>query len=145
MVRNLLAFAAIAVAAVVLINVVHTSDRERVEEEMLRLFDIARGGGEDAVREVLDAFAEDYRGTGYYSLKSIERNLRRVLVPAGRLEELSHGSIDAVVKGNEIVVPTVSIKANLGGEPMRVILAVTWAERDGEWKIVDVRRWKFGE
>jgi len=144
-VRNVLALIAIVLAAIVAINLIFTSDRERVEDEMLRLFEVAREGGEDAVVEILDAFAEDYRGTGYYSLPTIERRLRMVLVPAGRLKELKHGSIDAVVKGSEIVIPTVSIEAEFGRDRMRVIVAVTWAQRGGDWKIVDIQRWKFGE
>jgi len=112
---------------------------------MLRLFDVAREGGEEAVVEILDAFADDYRGSGYFARKSIERRLRAALVPAGRLKKLTHGSIDAVVKGQEIMVPTVSIEAEYGGASVRAIFAVTWAKRDGLWKIVDVRRWQFGE
>jgi hypothetical protein len=144
-VRNVLAILAVIIAAVVLINLLYTSDRERVEDEMLRLFEVARSGGDDAVLEILDAFASDYRGSGYFSLSSIERHLRKTIVPAGKLKKLTHGSIDAIVKGSEIVIPTVSIKADYGGYPVNGVFAITWAKRAGDWKIVDVRRWQFGD
>jgi len=144
-VRNILAILAVVIAAVVLINLLYTSDREYVEEEMLRLFEVARGGGDEAVAEIMEAFAADYRGTGYFSLKSIERRLRGAIVPAGRLKKLTHGSIDAVVKGQEILIPTVSIQAEFGKNPVNAVFAVSWAKREGEWKIVDVKRWQFGD
>ena len=145
MVRNVLAILAIVIAAVVIINLLYTSDREHVEDEMLRLFEVARRGGDDAVVEIMDAFAPDYRGSGYFSLNSIERRIRQTIVPAGRLKKLTHGSIDAIVKGQEIVIPTVSIQANFGNSPVNGVFAVTWAKREGEWKIVDVQRWRFGD
>jgi hypothetical protein len=143
--RNALGFVAVILVAVILVNVLHTSDREAVEDEMVRLIGLAREGGEDAVAGILDSFAEDYRGSGYYSRESIERRLRSHLVPAGRLTSLTHGSIDAIVKGSEIMIPTVSLKAEFGGDAMQVVVAVTWAKRGGAWKIVEVQRWKFGE
>lgn len=145
MVRNVLAILAVVIAAVVLINLLYTSDRERVEDEMLRLFEVARRGGDDAALEIMDAFAEDYRGTGYFSRTGIERRLRQAIVPVGRLKKLTHGSIDPVVKGQEIIVPTVSVQADYGGNMVSAVFAVTWAKRDGGWKIVDVQRWKFGD
>ena len=68
-----------------------------------------------------------------------------MLVPSGRLKSLTHGSIDAIAKGDEIAIPTVSIKATYEGGVRQGVFAFTFAKRDGRWKIVNVQRWKFGD
>jgi hypothetical protein len=142
--RNALLGIGFIVAAVVAINLLYTSDRERVEEETLRLFELAREGGEDAANEILDAFADDYRGQGLFSKRSIERRLRLALVPAGTATDIKHGGFDTLVKDDEIVIPLIHVQATVGGGPARVFLIITWGSRGGRWKIVDISQWRAG-
>jgi hypothetical protein len=141
--------AALAVGFVIVMFVafqlIHTSDLEHVEAEMEHLFEVAQEGGERAVEEILAAFADDYRGTGPFRMASIRRNLRYALVPAGTASNLKHGDFSPVAKGEEILVPIVSVGGEVKGNPVRLVVSVMWAPRDGKWKIVDITRWRMGE
>ena len=144
MVRTLLGFLGIAALALLAINLLFADDLDRVEEEMERLVEVAEEGGEAAVEEILDAFADDYRGSGFFSRESIERRLRVLLVPPERVSDLRHGDFAPVAKGEEILIPIVSLRGSVEGEERQVLLAVTFGYRDDRWKIVDVTRLQFG-
>ena len=136
--------------AIVAATLFFTSDLDRVESEMERLIELALKGGDEAADEILDAFAEDYRGTGWFSRKSIEGRLRSVLVPPERLSALTHGDLAPIAIGSEIKIPIVSLRATIGGTEQRVLLAITFAQREGhngeiQWKIVEVTRWRMGD
>jgi hypothetical protein len=133
----------LAVAAWFLVQAIVTTDREAVEAEIARLVALARQGGDDAVLGILDALAPDYRGTHPFTRESIEENLRHYLEPM-RLDSLSTGDPSPVWKGEEIFVPILSIQAKADGAAYRVLLSVTFAERDGSWKIVSVSRAELG-
>lgn len=143
--RNLLLAIGMAVTAFVAFQFIHTSELERVEEEMERLFDLAAEGGEDAADEILDAFAEDYRGTGPFKLTSVQRTIRSALVPAGTAKDLKRGGFQPVKKGEEILVPIVRVSGEVRGNSLSFIVSVMWARREGEWKIVQITRWRPGE
>jgi hypothetical protein len=128
--------------AVVSCQLMFSDDRDAVEDEMERLFDLARTGGEDAVAEILEAFADDYRGTGSFSIERVERTLRRALLPEGTLKKLEHGDFEPIATGEEIEIPIVSVSADVRGQPVRAVFRFTWGRRDGSWKIVDVTRWR---
>ena len=142
--RTVIGLVGIALLAFLAVNLLFSDDRDRVEDEMERLIEVAERGGEEAVAEILDALADDYRGSGWFARKSLERRLRAVLIPPGRLTELRHGDFDPVVKGDEIVIPLVSLRARIEGNSQQVFLAVTFAFRDDVWKIVNVTRWQMG-
>ncbi len=144
MLRTGLAITGIVIVAIVAINLIFTSDRERVEEEMERLIEVAERGGEEAVAEILDALADDYRGSGWFARESLERRLRQVLVPAARLSELRHGNFEPVIRGEEILIPIVSLRGTIRGSDQQVILSIWFGFRDDRWKIVDVTRWRMG-
>ena len=145
MVRNVAIGVGIAVAAFVAYQFLHVTELDVVEEEMERLFDVARNGGEDAVDEILDAFADDYRGAGPFRIDSIRRNLRYALVPAGSATGLKRGDFQPVARSGEILVPIVSVSGEVKGNPVRVVVSVLWGRREGRWKIVDITRWRMGE
>jgi len=141
-VQRVLVGIALFLAAMVSCQILFSDDRDAVEDEMERLFELARAGGEDAVEEILEGFADDYRGSGNFALSRIERALRGAVVPAGSLTKLEHGAFDAIVTGQEIEIPIVSVSAESGGRTIRIVLRFVWARRDGTWKIVDVTRWR---
>jgi len=143
-IRNVAIAIGIALAGVVAVQWIHVSDRERVEEEMERLFELAQEGGEDAVRGILGAFAEDYRGSGPFGMASIERNLRYALVPPGTAKNVRHGDFEPLAEDGGILVPIVSVQGEVKGAPVRFVVSVRWERRAGEWKIVDITRWKMG-
>lgn len=132
------------VMAVVSCQLLFHDDLDAVEDQMELLFELARSGGEDGVAAILESFADDYRGSGSYSIENVERTLRRTLVPAGALTELKHGDFEPLVTGAEIEIPIVSIRADLRGQPIRAVLRFAWAKQDDTWKIVDITRWRTG-
>jgi hypothetical protein len=135
----------ILIAALVAYQAIHVSDLERVEEEMERLFEAARRGGEEAADEIDAAFAGDYRGSGVFELDRVRRRIRSALVPAGTVTDLKHGDFQPVKKNDEIVVPIVRVQGDVRGRSVGFVVSVTWAKRDGAWRIVDISRWRMGE
>lgn len=138
--RTLLVGVTIVVGAYVLFNLLVTTDLERVEDEVERALDHARRGGEDAAEAVLSILADDYDGE--YPRSSIERYVRRY-VGEKRVRELGTGDYKAVWKGDEIVIPILRLDVETDQGPGRAILRVTFAERDGAWKVVNVGRWRL--
>jgi len=134
---------ALAVGAYLLVNWFVTSDRERVEAEVERLVSLARRGGEGAASEILDALAEDYRGSRPFGRDDIAAYLRRY-VAQGKIRELSTGGFKTLWDGEEILVPILRIDAAVSGAAYTLILTVRFAERDGAWKVVDITRWRMG-
>lgn len=141
MVRTGLLITAIAVACYVLIHLIVTTDRERVEAEVERLLELARSGGEDAADEILAAFADDYRGT--IPLKRIAAFVRDY-VGASRIVKLTTGSYKTFWDGDEIRIPILALYITAKGWEAKTLLTVVCAERDGEWKIVEFSRLRWG-
>ncbi len=122
------------------IDALITTDAERVEAEMERLLDLARQGGEAAATGILDALADDYRGSGAYSRANIEGYARRALL-AEPPEELWTGDYVALPKGDEILVPLLRVHVRARGFEGDAIVRVWFAERDGRFRIVNVEHW----
>lgn len=116
------------------------TDAERVEDEVARLVDVARQGGEDAAREILAALADDYRGSGSYSRERIEGYLK-LYIAEGRPEEITTGGYKALPKGDGILVPLLRIDVRTKRYQGTAFLRVTFAERDGRFRIVNVENW----
>ena len=38
-----------------------------------------------------------------------------------------------------------SVSGEVKGNPVRIVVSVMWAPRDGRWKIVEITRWRMGE
>jgi hypothetical protein len=129
----------LVVAAWLMVQAIVTTDREAVEEEIARLVALARSGGEEGVAGILGALAPDYRGSHPFTRESIEANLRHYL---GRLQSLSTGDPSPIAKGEEILVPILSIRAEVDGAAHRMLLSVTF--RDGAWRIVSISRAELG-
>ncbi len=132
---------AIAVSCWVLWHVIVTTDRERVENEVERLVELARKGGQDAADEIMAAFADDYRGS--VDLEWIRRQVQNY-VGRKRLRSVEIGSIKTIWKDDEIVIPLLRVTLGFDGLKGMMLLSVTCAERDGEWKIVHVTRTRWG-
>jgi hypothetical protein len=49
------------------------------------------------------------------------------------------------MKGEEILVPIARVSGEVRGNPVSFIVSVMWARRGGEWKIVQITRWRPGE
>ena len=141
MARTSLLVAAIAVGCYVLVHLIVTTEPERVEAEVERLLGLARRGGEDAAEEILDAFAEDYSGS--FELDWIQKQVRNY-VGRNRFKSVTVGSFSAVWKGDDILIPRLTVTLEVEGWKAVLFLAVTCAERDGEWKIVHVTRLRWG-
>lgn len=141
--RTILLGLGLAVAAYVAINLIVTTDLERVEEEIGHLVDLANEGGEAAVDGILAALADDYRGTPPFERESVERYLRRY-VGDSKSRTITTGNPKPIWKGDEIFVPLLSVRATVDGATRQVILSLTFAERDGRWRIVDISRAEWG-
>jgi hypothetical protein len=124
------------------IDAVIVTDAERVEEEVARLIDLARKGGPEAAEEILAALADDYRGEGPFARERVAGHVRRQ-VGEGRIEQLLTGSYEAVPLGGEYVVPILSLRAKTRDFEVNPILRVTFAERDGRFRIVNVAQWRL--
>jgi len=118
-----------------------TTDRERVEDLVERMFAVAREGGEDATATCLDALADDFRGAGVFGRESIAAHLDRY-VTARRVRSLERGGYETIWVGDEIHVPFVRLDADAGNLKGTMFLKLAFAERDGQWKLVDVTRWR---
>jgi len=134
--RLLLAALAVGALAWILLAFVVTTATERVEEETERLLELARTGGPEAAAAILDAFAPDYRG-GSYSREQVERAVWRE-VGERRVRKLWAPSLTSEWTEDEIAV-TGLLVVELGDGGARLALQLLFAERDGAWKIVDVR------
>ncbi|MHC4133776.1 MAG: hypothetical protein ACYTDU_21440 [Planctomycetota bacterium] len=138
--RTLLVGLAIVIAGYALYNLLVTTDLERVEDEVERALAHAREGGDEAAEAVLDILADDYDGE--YPRRSIEIHVRR-FVGEKRVRKLTTGDYKAVWKGDEIVIPILRLDVETDRGPLRAILRVTFAPRDGAWKVVNVGRWRL--
>ena len=118
------------------------TDAERVEDEVARLVDLAREGGEGAAGGILAALADDYRGSGGFSRARIEGYVRQYLVE-DRPEEITTGKPIAVPKGDEILIPILRIDARTKRSAGSAVLRLTFAERDGRFRIVNVENWSL--
>lgn len=117
-----------------------TTDAERVEDEVARLVDLARQGGEDAAAGILAALAEDYRGSGAYSRERIAGYVQQH-VALERAEEITTGKYIAVPAGDAILVPLLRLDVRTRRFQGTALLRVTFAERDGRFRIVNVEQW----
>lgn len=129
----------LAIGVWLAIDALITTDAERVEAEVERLLDLARQGGEDAAAGILDAVADDYRGA--YSKETIERYLRMCLVD-DRPEEVTTGSPAYIPKGGEVLIPLLRVDVRTKRFEGTALLRVTFAKRDGRFKIVSVQNWQ---
>jgi hypothetical protein len=140
--RHALVALLLAVGLYVAIDALIETDAERVEAEVERLVEVARKGGDEAIAGILDAIADDYRGSGLYERERVVGYVRHYL--AEPPEELTTGKVVALDKGDEILIPLLTIHARtrrLGGsKPLRV----TFAERDGRFKLVNVEDFSPG-
>lgn len=141
MVRNALLVVAFCVGAYFLVNAIVTTDRDLVRQDVERLVEVARRGGDDAVEEILASLAEDYRGSGSFTRASIERQLRNY-VGGNRIRSLSTGAIKVVWVGDELKIPLLAIHAGTESLSGSLFLTITYGEREGGWKIVSVTRWR---
>ena len=141
MARTGLLITAIALACYVLIHLLVTTDRERVEAEVERLLELARSGGEEAADEILAAFADDYRGT--IPLKRITAYVRNY-VGASKIVKLATGSYKTMWDGDEIRIPILALYITTEGWETKSVLTVVCAERDGKWKIIEFSRPRWG-
>lgn len=130
---------ACVVAVAVIATQLFPSDRKRVEQEVERLADLARTGGPDAVEAILDILADDYRGS--IPRKDIETYIRRRLEESG-IGSLSLGNFKTMWKGDEILIPILAVRAE--GWPMPLLLTVTFADREGRWKVTSCSRTRWG-
>lgn len=122
------------------IDALITTDAERVEAEVARLVELAREGGDDAAKEILAALADDYRGDGPFARERIEAYVRTCLVEA-RPEEIWTGDFITVPKGDEIVIPLLRIHVRTKALEGDTLLKVTFAERNGRFRVVNAERW----
>lgn len=137
--RTLLGTIAIGVAVWIGINLLYTSDREKVEEETERLLLLARRGGEEASEAILAALADSYRGT-MYSREEVGGILAQWVSPA-RLASLDWGAVHATWKDGEFLVP-LRITARTRLDAGTILVTVLFAEEQGSFRVVDVTRWK---
>ena len=128
--------AACLLLAILLGSQLFPSDRDRVEKELKRLVDVVRKGGPDAADEVLDAFADDYRGT-----MALDDIRGRLIAVRNGVPSLRIGKVKSIWDGDEIVIPLLRVSAKGYGTGL---VTITWAERDGEWKITSFKRARWG-
>jgi hypothetical protein len=138
--RTVLVALLLAIGIWLAIDALVKTDAERVEDEVARLVDLAREGGEDAAKGILAALADDYRGSGAFSRERIEGYVRQYVLE-GRPEEITTGGYKAVPKGDEILVPLLRIDVRTKRFQANALLRVTFAERDGRFRVVNVEQW----
>ena len=132
----------VAIALWFAIGALITTDAERVEAEVERLVEVARKGGEEAAAEFLAAFADDYRGSGLYGRENVERYVRRFLVD-DRPEEISIGKFLVVPKGDEFMIPLMRVDARSRRDQGTTFVRLTFAKRDGRFRIVSAEQGGF--
>ena len=141
--RPVLIFLVVLVGVWALWNALITTDLDRVEQDVKRVVALALEGGEASADEILAAFADDYRGTGMFALDDIERRLKRWVVP-GKVRSLQTGDFKVLSTGSEIEVPLLAIYADLDGWDVKMLIRLTYAQRRGDWKIVNISRINWG-
>lgn len=134
--RLLLAAAAAIAVTWFLASKLVTTATERVEEITRELLEHARKGGPEAAEAILAALADDFRG-GSYSREEVERAIRRH-VGGARVRELRAPRVRAEWSEDEVAA-FVLLRAELPEGPVLLGLQVLFAERGGEFRIVDVR------
>ncbi len=139
MLRGIVGGVVACIVVVFFIDLLTVSDREQVEQDVERLLDLAREGGDEAVDEILAALAPDYRGA--LPRESIERYLRRY-VGKKQITSLVAGNYKTIWAGDEIHVPLLRITAKTAGFTQTLLLTVSYARRDGVWKVVDISQWR---
>ncbi len=140
--RTALVALLLAIGIWLAIDALVTTDAERVEDEVARLLDLAREGGDHAAGEILAALADDYRGDGFFARARIEEYVRRHVIEE-RAEEIATGDYAALPIGGEIVVPILSIHVRTKRFEANPILRVAFAERGGRFRIVNVEQWRL--
>lgn len=141
MFRIVLVIVLVAIGLWLALDALITTDAERVEAEIERLLEVAERGGDDAAAEILDAFAEDYRGSGFYSRERIRDYVRRY-VEGERPEELWTGNYEAIPAGDgTIFVPLLRIHVKTKNFEGDAIVRVTFAKREDRFRIVSVDPW----
>jgi len=126
---------AIAVTGFVASRLVTTAT-ERVEATTRELLEHARRGGPEAAEAILAALADDYRASSY-SREQVERAIRRH-VGGARVRELRAPSVRAEWNEDEVAA-FVLVRAELPEGPVLLALQVLFAEREGVFRVVDVR------
>lgn len=129
----------IAIGLWLAIDALVVTDMERVEAEVERLVEVARKGGEEAAAEILGAFADDYRGSGFYARENVERYVRQFLVN-DRLEEITVNKFGIVPKGDEIMIPFLKVDARSARDQGSAYVRLFFAKRDGVFKIVSAEQ-----
>lgn len=129
----------LAVAGFTLVQWIFVSETDKVEKELNRLIGLAEKGGPDAAAEILALLADDYEGSPPYTRANIERMVEAIVTP-GTIESIQVGDFKVVAKGDGIVVPIFRVTAIPHGT---VIVTLFFGERDGEWKLTNVTRWKM--
>ncbi|MGQ0614026.1 MAG: hypothetical protein ACT4PV_09845 [Planctomycetaceae bacterium] len=107
-----------------------------VETQTSRLLDLALAGGDTAVDEILAAIAPDYRGDEY-PRPQLERLIRQQ-VGEKRISSLRSVRLSADWVDEEIAVFAL-LRVGLREGELGLAVRVLFAERDGSWKIVDVK------
>ncbi|MFQ5843448.1 MAG: hypothetical protein ACE5JG_00500 [Planctomycetota bacterium] len=120
-----------------LLDALVVSDEERVEEVTKRLIALADRGGAEAAARIRDAFADDYRGQE--PRERIDRYLEGY-VAAARVVHVGTGGINAFERDGELVVNLRVSVALTDGQAGTFLLSLTFAERDGAFRIVGVSR-----
>ena len=113
---------------------------DRVEAQTARLLELALAGGKAAADELLAAIAPDYRGEEH-PRSQLERMIRSY-VGESRIVSLRKMSLSADWLDDEIAVFAL-VRVGLREGEFVLGVRVLFTERDGSWKIVDVRnaRW----
>jgi len=125
------------VAFLILWDLVFTSDEERVEEAAKQLIALGNGEGEEAVAAVLGALDPEYRGA--IARATLESYLEEY-VGGGRIQHVTSGGISPFEKNGEWHV-NLMIFVELRGRPGgRFPLAVSFVERDGAWRVIDLNQ-----
>jgi len=139
--RTVLVVLAFAVMIFLTIQWLWKDDTDAVEARIEHLLEVARQGGEGAAAEIIDALADDYDGG--IGRKSIEQWVRNI-VGNGKVRTLTTGDYDVVSKADGIVVPIFRIDLETSSRRAAAVFVLTFALRDGDWKVTSVDQWRFG-
>ncbi len=138
--RTILVCVGLVVGVFLVIQWFSSDDRDIVEKKIEHLAQLAEQGGEAAVAEILDVFAEDC--TGSYSRRFIQSQVRRLVGP-NTVKKVTLGNFETIWRGDAIFVPLLRIDVTTRGQKGTILLKVTFEERDGVWLVTDVSRWSF--
>ena len=137
--RIAIAGLALAVIGFLLVQWLFDSETDKVKKELHRLVGLAEQGGPDAAAEILALLADDYEGSHPYTGANIERMVDAI-VATSSIDSIQVGDFKVVAKGDGIVVPIFRVTAVPHGT---VIVTLFFGQRDGEWKLTNVTRWKM--